>query len=621
MHRSLVTLELIARMLKPLPTRVLLATALAAIGITAVASDAFNPGVTNPHDYSYAGQGVAGAPENQFGLQPGATATLFVDLKNTGSRTWESDGPTPLRIGTDRPRYAASPFAAPGWIFPDRPGSFNQKVTQTATGKILAPATRIAPGETGRFSFTVKAPATPGSYKLYVQPVWETQYWLGRDLGIHWNITVGTVYDYRWLDQNYDTPRYAGERRTLTMTVKNTGSVAWTNTGDPNTIRLGTSRPNDRISRLYDTGWQSPTRVGSFVGRARIDGDGRLQRGSDGKVLHDPVSVINPGEIAHFSFPVTPSQSFASNEYFNLLIEGRLWLPDFGVFWPVAAGPAPSPTPSPSPQPSAVPSPSPVATPSPAPPTASPTPLIGRVTGFENGTYAGLDNNGPSQTANVQLTIPAERAYEGTRALKISYDGTVGNAFGRVWYGGEGTRSLGWQTGSDVWYGGAFFVPDPARLRYTDLIRWDNYGRYAVGDVGGVLASEGKLSVTRNDYGDNASYAKLTPEVAIPANRWFWVEVHQKFSSVNGQALTELYLDGVKVGSSTAANSMGRMIDTIRYGYVYNWDAGGASTLYLDRVSVSDRARGPLAGTAARNPAGESAETLLALVESTLQPF
>jgi hypothetical protein len=212
--------------------------------------------------------------------------------------------------------------------------------------------------------------------------------------------------------------------------------------------------------------------------------------------------------------------------------------------------------------------------------------VTGKVASFENSDYSEVDGFGTYN--GVTLSFTTERAYEGSRSLKLVYDGSLGNPYGRTQW------NVNWSNGSDVWYGGAFYVADPSKLRYTDLIRWDNYLSYgSAGDVGGLLAENGQLRVQKRYYNGTAS-AALTPSVAIPAGRWFWVEVHQKLSDVPGQALTALYLDGALVGSSTSPNSSGRVINHIRYGHVYNYDGGGAHTMLMDRPSWSNTQRGPL---------------------------
>ena len=124
-------------------------------------------------------------------------------------------------------------------------------------------------------------------------------------------------------------------------------------------------------------------------------------------------------------------------------------------------------------------------------------------------------------------------------------------------------------------------------------MRWDNYKSFGSGgDVGGVRIDHGELFVDRGTY---ASQKPLIGPVAVPEGRWFWLEVHQRFSATAGDALSEVYLDGVKVGASSEANSSGRVINTIRYGNVA-MEAGcsAPSSIFFDRVSLTDRQLGPL---------------------------
>jgi hypothetical protein len=71
--------------------------------------------------------------------------------------------------------------------------------------------------------------------------------------------------------------------------------------------------------------------------------------------------------------------------------------------------------------------------------------------------------------------------------------------------------------------------------------------------------------------------------------------VHQRLSGTAGSALSELYIDGTKVGSSTAANSAGRPIDTIRYGNVsMATSCSQPASIHFDRVSLTDAPIGPI---------------------------
>ncbi|MBR9893536.1 radical SAM protein [bacterium] len=85
------------------------------------------------------------------------------------------------------------------------------------------------------------------------------------------------------------------------ISVANVGTEIWTASKKP---CIGVNEPRDRISALYDDTWISKNRVC------------HVQEGS-----------VLPGENAHFVLP--PGLSFAGmpREYFQLVIDGELWLP------------------------------------------------------------------------------------------------------------------------------------------------------------------------------------------------------------------------------------------------------------------------------------------------------
>ncbi len=217
-------------------------------------------------------------------------------------------------------------------------------------------------------------------------------------------------------------------------------------------------------------------------------------------------------------------------------------------------------------------------------PAPSPAPVSGRRGGFEAGDFSEFD--GWSASAGT-LSPTSERAYEGTRAAKITSDGSTNNSFQRVWY------SVNWNTGSDVWYGMALYIPSLSDWCWWRPVRWDNHQTYgSSGDVGGLRIENSKLYLDQASYG--GSTTQLVGPVAIPQGRWFWVEVHQRLSGTSGSALSELFLDGVKMGASTQANTLGRVINHIRFGNVtLASGCSRAASVYMDRVSISDGARGP----------------------------
>ncbi|MBS1868214.1 MAG: heparin lyase I family protein [Actinobacteria bacterium] len=202
-----------------------------------------------------------------------------------------------------------------------------------------------------------------------------------------------------------------------------------------------------------------------------------------------------------------------------------------------------------------------------------------------------------SQTNTLASTLGTDtsRAYDGTASAKASYLGNADNAYSR------GVWNVNWVTGDDVWYSGAYYLPvgfKAAMQGEVDLLRWDNWPSHPTDtDWGGfvIFGSDKKGRLMRfNRAGDSRT---LVGPIDVPEGRWFWLEVHQRFSPTDGQALSELYIDGTLIGRSTAGNTYGRTIERMRYGFVAD---GGAKqtnplTLWFDRSRISTSQVGPLA--------------------------
>ena len=187
---------------------------------------------------------------------------------------------------------------------------------------------------------------------------------------------------------------------------------------------------------------------------------------------------------------------------------------------------------------------------------------------------------------NATVSATSERAYDGSYAVKSVYGGGGVNAYAR------GHWDVSWQTGDDVWYGAAYYLPTgfkAAMQNEVALMRWDNWPSYqdGSGDIGGIViwGSDKRARLKLGTYSSSTEKVLVGP-FDVPEGRWFWLEVHQKLGTSG--ALSEVYLDGSQVGSSTAANTNGRTIERIRYGLVAQ---GGSSqtnplTLYFDRARV-----------------------------------
>ena len=107
-------------------------------------------------------------------LTPGAEATLWVELINKGNTVWKATGENATKLGTARVLDRESLFYHSSWLSNNRAAKVDRD---------------IAPGETGRFSFSIKAPEQVGEYKEYFRPVVENVAWMD-DLGIYWEIKV-----------------------------------------------------------------------------------------------------------------------------------------------------------------------------------------------------------------------------------------------------------------------------------------------------------------------------------------------------------------------------------------------------------------------------------------------
>ncbi len=273
------------------------------------------------YQYSFQGQGVNGSPGTAVTLKTGQTATAYLDLKNEGEVAWSNTGANPVRLGTWNPRDRGSGFRHAGWISPARPATF----TGTVSGGTVTPTDTVEPGETARFEFTFQNQGVaPGTYREYFQPLSEGYTWFANDAGINWQFTVpADVYSYQWMGQTYGQPTEPGTTATLQLDAKNTGNVDWKNTG-ANPVRLGTYRPRDRASNFYDGSWVNSIRPATFAGQVNA---GTLDSG-DG--------TVEPGNTARFVFTFkAPLRPAVGKEYFNLVAEGRAWMNDVGISWPL----------------------------------------------------------------------------------------------------------------------------------------------------------------------------------------------------------------------------------------------------------------------------------------------
>jgi Flp pilus assembly protein TadG len=152
-------------------------------------------------------------------LVMGQTATATVTLKNTGTTTWTAA--SNYRLGTQNPGDNKT------WGLHRVP---------------LAAGEAIAPGQQKTFSFSIKAPATAGTYNLQTRMLREGVEWFGAS-STNFVVSVAPKpNNAEFVSQSIPASLIVGKTATATITLKNTGTTTWTAATN---YRLGTQNPGD----------------------------------------------------------------------------------------------------------------------------------------------------------------------------------------------------------------------------------------------------------------------------------------------------------------------------------------------------------------------------------------
>jgi uncharacterized membrane protein len=92
-------------------------------------------------------------------MTAGQDYEVSVTVRNAGSTTWTSAGNKPWRLGSQNPQ---------------------DNNTWNISRVAIAGGQEVRPGETYTFTFTVKAPATPGQYNMQWRMVQDGVQWFGQ---------------------------------------------------------------------------------------------------------------------------------------------------------------------------------------------------------------------------------------------------------------------------------------------------------------------------------------------------------------------------------------------------------------------------------------------------------
>lgn len=136
------------------------------------------------YDYQYLWQN-----ENMV-IEQGQQSSFGVELKNTGTKAWDSNGKNPVRLGS------GSVYGNSNQQY-DYINEFDKNIefgTWLSDNRVaMSPWTNtyVNPGDWTQFAiyFHVPDDMKPGVYKMYFTPVADGAYWM-KDVGIYFQVTV-----------------------------------------------------------------------------------------------------------------------------------------------------------------------------------------------------------------------------------------------------------------------------------------------------------------------------------------------------------------------------------------------------------------------------------------------
>ncbi|HEY8758112.1 MAG TPA: CAP domain-containing protein [Candidatus Limnocylindria bacterium] len=264
---------------------------------------------TNEWDFTTAGGSVTPPPASPSfhsafqsesawpTLAAGTSTSLTVRFLNTGTATWQkglTGKQANLGLNGDTLTFASLGMND-GWL------SGNRLATTTES--------TVGPGQTGTFTFNVRAPMTPGTYRLPLRPVIDGVTWM-EDSGVFMVIVSTSSYHSKWVSQStYPTLRAGQISSPLTLVFTNTGSSPWVKGVLGQEARLGIN--------LDDVTWAALSVSWPYSSR----------------VATQTEATVASGQNATFTFQVkAPATPGVYSIHLRPVIDGTTWMEDQGVF-------------------------------------------------------------------------------------------------------------------------------------------------------------------------------------------------------------------------------------------------------------------------------------------------
>lgn len=243
-------------------------------------------------------------------LRPGATVSYTIHFRNTGDTTWNRGSAfrqVNLAVTGDSTAFADAGMAV-GWL------SANRVATTTEI--------TVAPNAIATFTFTLRAPSTPGTYRLPLHPVIDGVQHL-EDEGVFVLVVSDPGLHSAWVSQSpYPTLQPGQVSAPLSIVFRNTGTQTWTKGVLGQEARLAINQDDAQWAPL-GVNWMSANRVAAQT-----------------------EASVPPGAIATFTFQVRAPQTAGTYSlHLRPVIDGTAWMEDQGVFLiitvPLPAGSVP----------------------------------------------------------------------------------------------------------------------------------------------------------------------------------------------------------------------------------------------------------------------------------------
>ena len=199
-------------------------------------------------------------------VQAGQTATVSVQMRNSGTTTWTSA--SNYRLGSQNP--------------------LDNTTWGTHRAELSGP---VAPGQTGTFTFTIHAPSASGTYNFQWRMVRDGVAWFGAlSTNVAVQVTAPPTDGATFASQTVPSSLQTGQSASVTVKMTNTGTTTWTAGSG---YQLGSQNPADNIT------W-GPKRV-SLPGN------------------------VAPGQAATFTFNIAAPASAGSYNFQWKMLHGSTW--------------------------------------------------------------------------------------------------------------------------------------------------------------------------------------------------------------------------------------------------------------------------------------------------------